>query len=67
MEIQFFMKSRFVQPIGVLMHQRKHQVLMKRHSLILLSLLILALGATSCVSSRGAKGGCFATKGMVGY
>ena len=40
---------------------------MKRNSLILLALLTLALGVTSCVSSRGAKGGCYATKGMVGY
>jgi hypothetical protein len=40
---------------------------MKRTSMILLALLTLALATTSCVSSRGAKGGCFATKGMVGY
>lgn len=40
---------------------------MKRNSLILLVLLAMVLGTTSCVSSRGGKGGCYSTKGMVGY
>jgi hypothetical protein len=40
---------------------------MKRNALILLAMLVLAISSSSCVSSRGGKGGCFATKGMVGY